>query len=151
MLTNINQDGSTSMGLHGDMKKLQRDAYSADWGIGFYGHWKTSGCYVTCELDQWECNYCHCKGVKSSLSSLLGDVDEHLSCKHNIVVSPEDAFKRRLYLAILPMLVVVEGAYIKSATVFGKATGRVQLSFGDLQANTGAPQSAYIFVKVSRR
>lgn len=40
-LTNIRpEDGTVSMGWHGDPDMLTRDAYSADFGPGFYGHWR---------------------------------------------------------------------------------------------------------------
>lgn len=43
-LTNIRpEDGTASMGWHGDSDMLSRDAYSADFGPGFYGHWCACG------------------------------------------------------------------------------------------------------------
>ena len=40
------KDGSASMGWHADPDLLKRDAFSADFGIGFYGHWKNAGAPV---------------------------------------------------------------------------------------------------------
>ena len=37
-LTNIQPHGGPSMGFHGDPSLLRPDGYSADWGIGFFGH-----------------------------------------------------------------------------------------------------------------
>lgn len=47
-VTTIRNDGSASMGWHGDPDLLHRDAYSADFGVGFYGHWKNAGAYLLC-------------------------------------------------------------------------------------------------------
>lgn len=39
-LTNVRADGSASMGWHAGNDMLTRDDYSADFGVGFYGHWR---------------------------------------------------------------------------------------------------------------
>ena len=36
-LTNIQLNGASSMGLHGDPSKLIHDYYDADYGMSFYG------------------------------------------------------------------------------------------------------------------
>ena len=37
-LTNLQPAGGPSMAFHGDPSLLRPDGYSADWGIGFFGH-----------------------------------------------------------------------------------------------------------------
>lgn len=37
-VANIKPQGGASMGFHGDPSILRLDGYSADWGIGFFGH-----------------------------------------------------------------------------------------------------------------
>ena len=47
------------MGLHGEPDMLTRDDQSADFGIGFYGHWRNAGAYLSCSpAVGWLCIGC---------------------------------------------------------------------------------------------
>ena len=46
-LTNIQPSGGPSMAFHGDPSLLRPDGYSADWGIGFFGHASQVGRSIT--------------------------------------------------------------------------------------------------------
>ena len=44
------------MAWHGDPGLLRRDGYSADYGVGFYGHWRNAGAYLSCSAPLgWLC------------------------------------------------------------------------------------------------
>ena len=47
-LTNIDESGAASMAWHGDPGLLRRDEYSGDYGVGFYGYWRSAGAYLAC-------------------------------------------------------------------------------------------------------
>ena len=114
-LTNIRPDGSASMGLHGDPDLLTRDAYSADFGIGFYGHWKNAGAYLSCSSALgWLCVGCDILGAASTATE---HACEGEGAPRALTVVPRDAFGRRLYLMPLGSLLTVDGASISSAEI----------------------------------
>jgi len=148
ILTNINSDGSTSMGWHGDAKRLYRDAYSADWGIGFYGHWKSSAAYLTCHAEVgWECFYCHVIKVQNFKEKPPKAPRYPVGCRGAVEVIPEDAFRRRLYIDVVPLMISVEGGIIHRATV-GPSAGVIELSFQPLPDAGGTRKDdVYMFLE----
>jgi hypothetical protein len=115
-LSNIRPDGSSSMGLHGDPDLLHLDGYSADFGIGFYGHWKNAGAYLTCSAQLgWLCLGCDLLAAPDTPCEAVAQGELQLV--------PRDAFGRRLYLQPLGLLLVVDGAAVVKATVALQAGG----------------------------
>ena len=121
-LSNIRPDGSSSMGLHGDPDLLHLDAYSADFGPGFYGHWKNAGAYLTCSAELgWLCigcdvveapdTPCDPSGGGGGGGGGGGSGGGDGSGGGGLVrVVPRDAFGRRVYLQPLGVMLVVDGA-----------------------------------------
>ena len=77
-------------------------------GMGFYGHWKNAGSYLTCSAQLgWLCLGCDltaapeaaCEEVQAAADS-GGDGGE-------LTVVPRDAFGRKLYLQPLGLLLEV--------------------------------------------
>lgn len=94
-LTNIRPDGSASMGLHGDPDLLTRDHFSADFGVGFYGHWKNAGSYLTCLPNLgWVCFGCDLESVRPPTASLLSN-QSACDLATEMTIKPRDAFRRR--------------------------------------------------------
>ena len=110
-LTNIRpSDGSASMGWHGDPDLLRRDSYSADFGVGFYGHWKNAGSYLACTPDLgWLCLHCELTSVRPAHALALSNGSACTSAAE-MRLAPRDGFRRRLYLAPLGLLMTVDGA-----------------------------------------
>jgi hypothetical protein len=108
-LTNIRADGSASMGWHADNDLLSRDPYSADFGIGFYGHAKHAGAYLSCSAaGGWLCVGCDVEAVAAAALPACGAAG-------SLRVTPRDAFRRRLYLQPLGVLLQLDGGVIDSA------------------------------------
>ena len=106
-LTNIRADGSASMGWHADPEALTRDAYSADFGIGFYGHAKNAGAYLSCSAAGWLCIGCDVHVADD------GSGDCQVPARLRIV--PRDAFRRRIYLQPLGALMQLDGGVFDDA------------------------------------
>lgn len=123
-LTNIRADGSASMGFHAEL--MARDAYSADFGVGFYGHWRNAGAHLVCVGDGlgWACLGCDLASLRSSVHSSLRAVPERAPwratgtdadgskcfARGEARVISRDAFGRRAYLQPLRLVLVSEGA-----------------------------------------
>ena len=110
-LTNIRpKDGSASMGWHGDPDLLKRDTMSADFGVGFYGHWKNSGSYLTCTPQVgWLCLNCDLTSVRPQSALNIANASACTAVKE-MRVAPRDSFRRRLYLSPLGLLLEANGA-----------------------------------------
>jgi hypothetical protein len=115
-LTNIRpKDGSASMGWHGDPDLLKRDAYSADFGVGFYGHWKNAGSYLVCAQSiGWLCLHCELTSVRPALALSLSNASACTTATE-IRVTPRDGFHRQLYLSPLGVLITIDGASFEHA------------------------------------
>ena len=116
-LTNIRPDGSASMGWHGDPDLLTRDGYSADFGVGFYGHWKNAGAYLTCTPSVgWLCVGCELASIRPTEALLLSN-QSACSAAREMRVAPRDGFRRRLYLSPLGVLLQLDGATFDSTVL----------------------------------
>ena len=120
-LTNLRADGSASMGLHADPSVLARDAYSGDFGVGFYGHWRNAGAYLTCSAELgWLCVACDVVAVTMQRHKADADADADAAlavppCARTATLEllPRDAFRRRVFLRPLKLLIEVDGAAVR--------------------------------------
>ena len=149
------------MGWHADPERLFRDAYSGDFGIGFYGYEKNAGAYLSCSADAgWLCIGCDVLVEEQEVQgSAAADVAARCGGAVRLRVTPRDAFRRRLYLQPLGLLLQLDGGVIDEARVrLSGGGGRALLivrpsppaasaamltlrADGDARA-TGAPQAA---------
>ena len=114
-LTNIRRDGSASMGLHGDPDLLVRDAYSADFGVGFYGHWKNAGSYLSCsDALGWLCVGCDLSSVRPAGALALSNRSA-CDLATELRLAPRDGFRTRLYLQPLGTMLTLDGGRFESA------------------------------------
>ncbi|KAG1659044.1 hypothetical protein FOA52_010884 [Chlamydomonas sp. UWO 241] len=146
-ITNIQPgSGLPSMGFHGDPSLLRHDGYSADWGVGFYGHCKGSAAVITCDRELgWACFQCDIVNSVPPLEELYrstlgkppgggaaaGGHDESGSGSGNgltasqppcdagvqLTFEPRDAFRTRLYLSPYGTLLTMHGAVIERAVL----------------------------------
>ena len=65
-LTNIDESGAASMAWHGDPGLLRRDEYSGDYGVGFYGYWRSAGAYLACVRRTAGCAYCDSRAAAAA-------------------------------------------------------------------------------------
>jgi len=116
-LTNIRGDGSASMGWHGDPDLLHRDAYSADFGVGFYGHWKNAGSYLACTgALGWLCVGCDVTAARPAAALVLSNGSSCTSAAE-LRLTPRDGFRRRLYLSPLGLLFQFDGATVEGVVL----------------------------------
>ena len=112
-LSNIKLNGGPSMGFHGDPTLLRHDGYSADFGIGFFGHAINSASTLYCQPYMGcVCFYC--------------DANEESS---GVRLKPNDAFRKQTHLLPIGVSLRVFGASIaeihwrhNKRTVFLKLT-----------------------------
>jgi len=96
-LTNIRGDGSASMGWHGDPDRLRLDKFSADFGVGFYGHAKHAGAYLSCSAELgWLCVGCDARPAPEAAAALSNGSACELA--DSLALVTRDAFSRRLFL-----------------------------------------------------
>ncbi len=103
-LTNIQLNGASSMGLHGDPSKLIHDYWDADYGMSFYGLASLHTAYAVNHktLGQAVCYLC----------------DLTLSTNNTVWnVIPRDAFHRRVYIEPLGTAFTLDTGTIDSVVV----------------------------------
>jgi len=127
-LTNVRTDGSASMGFHGDPDLLRHDAFSADFGVGFYGHWKNAGAYLACSSDSspageelicFGCDLVSHSPLSATPTAPLPTPHTSvpplcLGAEGLLLLRPRDAFRRRVYLQPLGLLITSDGGAIES-------------------------------------
>jgi hypothetical protein len=103
-LTNIQLNGASSMGVHGDPSKLIHDYFDADYGMSFYGLASLQSAYAVNHkmLGQPVCYLC----------------DLTLSANNTVWnVKPRDAFHRRVYIEPLGTAFLLDTGTIDSMVV----------------------------------
>jgi hypothetical protein len=103
-LTNIQLNGASSMGLHGDPSKLIHDYYDADYGMSFYGLASLHSAYAVnhTTLGQAVCYLCD---LTTSTDNTVWSV------------MPRDAFHRRVYIEPLGTAFSLDTGTIESVVV----------------------------------
>mmetsp|Transcript_43226 Transcript_43226/g.97660 ORF Transcript_43226/g.97660 Transcript_43226/m.97660 type:complete len:188 (-) Transcript_43226:737-1300(-) len=104
------------MGLHSDPAFLTRDDFSGDFGIGFYGHWKNAGSYLSCTDDVgWLCLSCDVVALRTATATKAAVPPCAEAVSLDIV--PRDAFRRTLYLQPLGLKLTLDGAAVAHASL----------------------------------
>lgn len=103
-LTNIQLNGASSMGLHGDPSKLIHDYWDADYGMSFYGLASLHSSYAV--------NHSLLGVPVCYLCDLTTSTDATI---WNII--PQDAFHRRFYLEPLGTAFALDTGTIESVEV----------------------------------
>ena len=99
-LSNIKPNGGPSMGFHGDPSLLRLDGYSADFGIGFYGHVVNAASALYCDSELGcLCFYC---------DAILSPAGLHFK--------PNDAFRKKVHLLPLDLSIHVFSAKISDVS-----------------------------------
>ena len=170
-LSNVRGDGSASMGWHLDPSRLTRDGLSADFGVGFYGHWRSAGVlrgggrwrvlppsftlhhlpraagsYLVCDAELgWLCLGCD---VVEADGGGDGGGGPRCGDTRMLRLVPRDAFRRRVYLQPLALLVEVEGAALSHASLrlSGHADGAATAS---LHLTPNPPSATHAILALS--
>jgi Family of unknown function (DUF5695) len=110
-LSNIDQEGFASAAFHAFPDKLAFDAYSGDYGSGFWGHAANTATYLV-------------NDPALGWLAFGGNIEEQGS---TITVIPLDSFRSRLYLAPIGLWLTLDAGKFKRA-VFDPRTGAVRLT-----------------------
>lgn len=122
-----------------------------DWGVGFYGHWSQATSHLVCDPHLgWLCFNCDLVRSDPALSRLYRSAGHRqyghctVSSTHVLEFQPRDAFRTRVFVAPLALLVSVDGAWVES--VIWDVRGRrleVQLQPQDVSdgAAPGSPEA----------
>jgi hypothetical protein len=77
-LTNIDETGATSMGFHSFPFVLEHDAYSGDYGCGFFGHTvEASSTLVAHPTLGWQCFLCNLGPGATATAASFAPVDSY--------------------------------------------------------------------------
>jgi len=103
-LTNIQLNGASSMGLHGDPSKLIHDYWDADYGMSFYGLASLQSAYAV-NHSTFGYPVCYLCDLTMSMNATVW----------NII--PRDAFHRRVYVEPLGTAFTLDAGTFESITV----------------------------------
>lgn len=118
-ITNIDEDGFSSAAFHAWPDMMKWDPYSGDYGMGFYGHAIATATYV---VDHPTFGWL----------GFGGDVDVK---KGEIVVTPRDSARARLFIAPAGQWITLEAGKIQRAT-YRPANGSILLTLDPANAHT---------------
>ena len=77
-------------------------------GMGFYGHWKNAGSYLTCSAQLgWLCLGCDLTAAPEAACEEVQAAADSGADGGELTVVPRDAFGRKLYLQPLGLLLEV--------------------------------------------
>ena len=83
--------------------------------MGFYGHWKNAGSYLTCSAQLgWLCLGCDLTAAPDAACEEVQAAADSGADGGELTVVPRDAFGRRLYLQPLGLLLEVQQAWLYS-------------------------------------
>ncbi|KAK0125909.1 hypothetical protein ONS95_007533 [Cadophora gregata] len=99
-LSNIDQEGFAAAAFHSWPDTLAWDAYSGDYGPNFLGHVFGAGTYV----------------VHDKELGLLSFGGSATSVGNSVIVVPNDAVRRKVYLAMFGTQIAVEAGNIETVT-----------------------------------
>lgn len=138
-LSNINQDGFASASFHSWPDTLKWDGYSGDYGPNFVGLALGSGTYLVEDA--------HGDFDGEGLVAYGGS----LAVRENGVVSvmPDDAFRRRVFVGPLKLLVTIDAGVISSFN-YHPAEGTVSLRLSQLEG-VPAARSAVLWLESTVR
>lgn len=131
-ITNIDRDGFSSAAFHAWPDMMRWDAYSGDYGMGFYGHAYATATYV----------------LKDPTFGWLSFGGNLAVARDGVVhVTPKDSARTRLFVAPARAWITLEAGKIDSAT-YNPKTGAITLQ---LDAATPATPNARLFVESQGR
>ncbi|WP_294138317.1 DUF5695 domain-containing protein [Sphingomonas sp.] len=110
-ITNIDQTGFSSAAFHSAPDMLKWDAYTGDYGMGFYGHALTAATYL----------------VKDPTFGWLGYGGKLTQARGGVTIHPGDGARSRLFVAPAGLWVTLDAGKIASAR-YMPATGRITLT-----------------------
>jgi len=110
-LSNIDQEGFASAAFHSFPDTLAFDAYSGDYGSGFFGHAMNTATYL----------------VNDSTLGWIAFGGNVVKNNSTITVTNLDSFRNRLYIAPLGLWITLDAGRFKRA-IFDPHNGTVRLS-----------------------
>ncbi len=126
-ITNIDREGFSSAAFHSAPDMMTWDAYSGDYGMGFYGHALTAATYVV-------------KDAQFGWLAYGGNLRENAG---SVTVVPKDGARSRLFVAPAGAWITLEAGKIAQAR-YTPATGRITLT---LDPATPTTPAARLFVE----
>lgn len=110
-ITNIDQQGFSSAAFHSYPDKMKWDAYTGDYGMGFFGHAYATGTYLV-------------KDPTFGWLAYGGNLTQQGSTLH---VEPKDSARTRLFVAPAGLWLTLEAGKIEAAD-YDPASGQVTLT-----------------------
>ena len=104
-LPNIDADGAASMGFHLSPANLKFDAYSGDWGVGFFAAARHAGAFLVEDPELGQLCFL-CDIVAARRGGRGGDADG--SGGATVVVKPRDAWRKKLFVASMGLEIISE-------------------------------------------
>ena len=126
-ITNIDRDGFASAAFHAWPDMMRWDAYSGDYGMGFFGHAYAAASYL----------------VNDPTFGWLGFGGDVRAAGGAVTIVPKDGARTRLFIAPARAWITLEAGRIARA-IYRPATGRITLT---LDPATAASPAARLFVE----
>ncbi|KAF2234412.1 hypothetical protein EV356DRAFT_501985 [Viridothelium virens] len=122
-LSNVRQDGSTSLAMHSYPELLEWDPYSGDYGPNFSGMVMGAGTYL---VDH----------PVFGMVSFGGNIVSNMNANGNgdVTVQPRDAVRRRIFIAPLGLYVTFSAGAVQEFT-YEPSTGALTVSVGKAQVD----------------
>jgi len=130
-ITNIDQEGFSSAAFHSAPDMMSWDAYSGDYGMGFFGHAYAAATYL----------------VKDPTFGWLGFGGNISEANGEIRIQPKDGARTRLFVAPIGAWLTLEAGKIDAAT-YVPATGKLTLT---LAAKDPATPAARLIVEATTK
>jgi hypothetical protein len=130
-ITNIDQEGFSSAAFHSAPDMMSWDAYSGDYGMGFFGHAYAAATYL----------------VKDPTFGWLGFGGNVSEANGEIRIQPKDGARTRLFVAPIGAWLTLEAGKIDAAT-YAPASGKLTLT---LAAKDPATPAARLIVEATTK
>lgn len=118
-ITNIDQDGFSSAAFHAWPDMMKWDPYSGDYGMGFFGHAYATASYL----------------VNHPTFGWLGFGGDVSQSGEEIIITPKDSARSRLYIAPAGQWITLEAGKIARAT-YNPASGQISLTLDPATPHT---------------
>jgi hypothetical protein len=118
-LTNVDRDGFGSVAFHSWPDAMRFDGYTGDYGMGFFGHARSTASYV----------------VNHPTFGWLGFGANLREAGNRIHIEPRDSGRSRLFLAPAKLWITLAAGKIAAAD-YAPGTGTVTLRLAPADANT---------------
>jgi len=128
-LTNIDENGATSMMWHAMPYVMDFDPHSGDFGLGFFGHCLESGAYYV---------------VNKTMGELCFLCDAASSVGGGVTITPRDSFHNRVFLEPLSLYLYAEAGTIDHVSL-DMASKKIAVVFASQSA---ANVTSWTFAKI---